>query len=136
MAYYGDKFYFGFDTSGTGTYSGKTTITSANKAYPTLTVTAVSTATLNYVENATTKQTIWINNYTMQPGETVTFDFSKATATSSVNGNILWAIAPGSDMRLRLEMGNNNLLFFAPSGTVTTQLSWNPQYETLAEALQ
>jgi hypothetical protein len=72
----------------------------------------------------------------MLPGETLTFDFNKATLVSSAWRNVLRAVAPGSNMKFSLAKGTNLVWLFVPTGTVTAQLSWYPQYETLAEALQ
>ena len=126
----------GFLDSGTTTYSAINTITNVtSEVYPQLKITASTAATIQYIENQTVSKRVWLN-YNMQPGEMLTLDFSQATATSSAWGNVLRAVAPGSNMKFSLAKGTNSVWLFVPTGTVTAQLSWYPQYETLAEALQ
>jgi hypothetical protein len=130
------KLYLGFDTSGTAASSAVNTITAVTSdVYPQLKITASTAATVQYVENQTVGKRVWLN-YNMLPGEILTLDFSQATATSSAWGNVLRAVAPGSNMKFSLAKGTNAVWLFVPTGTVTAQLSWYPQYETLAEALQ
>jgi len=123
-------------SSGTATYSAINTITNVTSdIYPQLKFTASTAATIQYIENQTIGKRVWLN-YNMLPGEVLTLDFSQATATSSAWGNVLRAVAPGSNMKFGLTKGTNSVWLFVPTGTVTAQLSWYPQYETLAEALQ
>jgi hypothetical protein len=137
VVYTGDgKLYLGFTTSGTAASSAINTITAVTSdVYPQLKITASTAATVQYIENQTIGKHVWLS-YNMLPGETLTLDFSQATATSSAWGNVLRAVAPGSDMKFSLTKGTNSVWLFVPTGTVTAQLSWYPQYETLAEALQ
>jgi len=126
----------GFLDSGTAASSAVNTIANVTyDVYPQLKITASTAATIQYIENQTVGKRVWLN-YNMQPGETLTLDFSQATATSSAWGNVLRAVAPGSNMKFSLAKGTNSVWLFVPTGTVTAQLSWYPQYETLAEALQ
>jgi hypothetical protein len=123
-------------SSGTATHSAVNTITNVTSdVYPQLKITASTTATIQYIENQTVGKRVWLN-YNMLPGETLTLDFSQATATSSAWGNVLRSVAPGSNMKFSLAKGTNTIWLFVPTGTVTAQLLWYPQYETLAEALQ
>jgi hypothetical protein len=128
--------YLGGISSGTATYSAVNTTTNVTSdVYPQLKFTASTAATVQYIENQTIGKRVWLN-YNMLPGEVLTLDFSQATATSSTWGNVLRAVAPGSNMKFSLAKGTNSVWLFVPTGTVTAQLSWYPQYETLAEALQ
>ena len=128
--------YLGGGSSGTALCSAINTITSVtSEVYPQLSITASTATTVQYIENKTTKKRVWVN-YNMLPGETLTFDFNKATLVSSAWGNVLRAVAPGCSMKFSLAKGTNSVWLFVPTGTVTAQLSWYPQYETLAEALQ
>jgi hypothetical protein len=130
------KLYLGFGTSGTAAGSAVNTITAVTSdVYPQLKITASTAATVQYIENQTVGKRVWLG-YNMLPGEVLTLDFSQAAATSSAWGNVLRAVAPGSDMKFSLTKGTNTIWLFVPTGTVTAQLSWYPQYETLAEALQ
>jgi hypothetical protein len=128
--------YLGGTCSGIATYSAINTLANiTSDVYPQLVITASTAATIQYIENQTVGKRVWLN-YNMLPGEVLTLDFSQATATSSAWGNVLRAVAPGSDMKFSLTKGTNSVWLFVPTGTVTAQLSWYPQYETLAEALQ
>ena len=131
-----ETIYLGGGSSGTASCSAINTVTSVTyEVYPQLKFTASTAATIQYIENQTVGKRVWLN-YNMLPGETLTLDFGQATATSSAWGNVLRAVAPGSNMKFSLTKGTNSVWLFVPTGTVTAQLSWYPQYETLAEALQ
>jgi len=122
--------------AGNALYSAINSITNVTAdIYPQLNLTASTAATVQYIENQTVSKRVWLN-YNMQPGEILTLDFSQATAISSFRGSVIQAVAPGSNMKFSLAKGTNVVWLFVPTGTVTAQLSWYPQYETLAEALQ
>jgi len=128
--------YLGGGSSGTAFCSAINTVTNVtSEVYPQLKFTASTAATIQYIENQTVGKRVWLN-HNMLPGEVLTLDFGQATATSSAWGNVLRAVAPGSNMKFSLAKGTNLVWLFVPTGTVTAQLSWYPQYETLAEALQ
>jgi WD40 repeat protein len=126
--------YIAGEFSGTAFYSAVSTITVNGTLYPQLVITAATPARVQYLENATTGQRVWLDSRLLS-GETLTVDFNNATATSSFSGNVLRNVVPGSDMRLKLVRGSNIIRLFVPSGTVTAQLRWSPQYDSLAEAL-
>jgi hypothetical protein len=69
-------------------------------------------------------------NYSMQPGETVTFDFAPGAQsfTSNFAGNIYGKIIPGSDpSTFRLMPGTNYISFFSESNGLNSLLYWRPR---------
>lgn len=127
-------YFIGFNTTGTATYSGLTTVTptTSTNVFPILTITgpttAASSCTLQWLENQTTGETL-IFNQIIYTGETLTIDLStnKKTVTSDWRGLITSQPVAGSDTASwHLHAGANTIATFI-TGTITgvvAQLSW------------
>lgn len=111
---------------------GLTTITNSGtvRAYPTLRL--VGPGTLVWLKNSTTGATLYFDDYLMQTGETIILvtEPTRQSMTSSINGNIYWAILRGSDTdRFFLQPGDNLIsLFVTADATTESILSWIPRY--------
>lgn len=55
-------------------------------------------ATLKFIENQTNQRRVYLDLFIMS-GEEVFFDFGRGKVTSSIRGDLSYAILPGSDMR-------------------------------------
>jgi hypothetical protein len=131
----GDPLILAGEFAGTASYAAVNILAVNEVVYPRLVISAQTNARVQSVENMTTGQRVWLHNMELLPGEILTIDFHDATATSTFRGNVLRAIVPGSDMRLKLVRGSNSIRLFVPSGTVHARLWWTPEYGSLAEAL-
>lgn len=73
-------------------------------------------------------------NYTMNVGEviTITADPTNPSIISSFQGDISYAVLPGSSA-LYLAPGTNTLSFYASSATVTATISWPTRYNGVSD---
>lgn len=129
--------YMAFDTTGTATASGVTTVTNTGtaKAYPTIIFKAVSNATgrIYRITNASTNRTIYFN-YTIQDGETLILKLQPDAISfvSTFRGNIISAILPGSnEADFFLQRGENRIAVFTADADTTAVIQWPISYESL-----
>jgi hypothetical protein len=137
-AWVGADLYIGYDTAGTATSSGITTVTNSGStlAYPIITITGTTTAggtsTLEWLENRSTEQVIYFS-LDVQCGETVVIDLSpgKKSITSNWRGRIYDNPLANSDFaNFHLLPGSNSIVCYL-TGTTTGAaviMSWNPLY--------
>lgn len=129
--------YIGFDTSGTATASGVTTVTNTGtvRAYPTITFRATTNAAgrVYQIFNASTNKIIYFN-YSIQDGETLTLILQPDNITfiSTFRGNIISAILPGSnEAEFFLQRGENRIAVFTADADTTATIHWTNSYESL-----
>jgi hypothetical protein len=133
----GDDLYLGFNTFGTGTYPGSTTVTPAGtaKVYPVITISRSggTSATLQYVSNVSTGKTL-LFDYDLLDGETLVIDLrpGQRSMTSSVWGE-RWKILPNSDTaEFYLLPAANTITFYASTvgaPTITAFVRWRDAYQ-------
>lgn len=129
--------YIGFDTTGTATASGITTVTNTGtaRAYPTIIFRAVANAggRVYQVSNLSTNKTIYFN-YTIQDGETLTLTLQpdNISFVSTFRGNIISAILPGSnDAEFFLQRGENRIAVYTADADTAATIQWVNSYESL-----
>lgn len=98
--------------------------------YPTLRMRSLSgTAHIYQLLNTTTGNGVYFN-YTIQPGEQLLLTLQPGARSfqSSMRGNILSAILPGSNLAtLNLTPGTNYISFFSDSDTLENAFFWTPR---------
>lgn len=114
------------------------TITNRGKAdaFPTITITnssATDSATLYFIKNYTTGDTIYFNSgLVLNPNEVFTLQLKPNAKkfTSNFQGNIISKILPGSNLReFRLLSGANRMSFFSNGGAnVIAKFLWTPAH--------
>jgi hypothetical protein len=130
-----DNLYIGGSYQGTATASYLNTLTNTGStaAYPKFSFKRVggTSATLEWIKNETTGETLWIN-YALLDGEALLIDLSsgKKSITSSMFGNVgNRALLRGSDLTdFKLLSGANKVsVFINPAGapTITAFASWD-----------
>lgn len=129
--------YFGYDTTGTATIEGVTTVTNNGTAwaFPTVVFRGPSsgTATVDHLTNYTTGKSLSLN-LTLQAGETavLTLTPDSISFVSDVQGNIASAILPGSnETSFFLLPGTNSIGTFSSSSTTTVVMYWNTPFLSL-----
>jgi len=132
VATLGDDIYIGFDTTGTATAAGLTTVTNngTTEIYPIVTIIGPSSGscTVQWLENQSTKQR-WYLNLVVQTGETVTLDTLTGKVDSDFRGRIYDQPLGGSDS-FKLLPGANTVAAFV-TGTITgvsMLLRWIPRH--------
>ena len=137
----------GFTTGSTGYTSGTTTVTNIGtaNAFPIIVLqyaaAATVTAALYSIRNLTTGQVISFN-LSLLPGETLTLDLRPGfkTITSSVRGNLISSVLPGSNLAtFKLSPRSNVLNLFidiAAAANVTSYAWWEPTYASLEGAIR
>lgn len=125
--------YIGGAFSGTGYAASVGTIQNSGRAivYPNLRLRNLSTGTARAFQmlNTTTGVGIWLN-YTMLPGEQadLTLQPGDRAFQSSMRGNIISAILPGSNLAtFNLLPGQNYISFFADNDSLEASLYWTPR---------
>lgn len=130
--------YIGFNTNGSATAAGITSVTNNGtaRAYPALTITGPTSGTSQIYQllNATTGKALYLN-LTMSAGETVTIRTSPqgATLQSTFRGDITSAILPGSSQDFALVPGVNSISFFASAATVAAVLRWPNSFQSVSD---
>lgn len=123
-----------------GTSSSASVTSVANngtaRAYPRITITGPTSSTSKIwnIINNTTGRSVHFNNLTMVPGEiaTLNLDPQNLSFTSTLQGNIIGKIAPGSnEADFFLQPGANSISFLAERTTVTITISWTPNNNSL-----
>jgi hypothetical protein len=129
--------YIGFDTSGTAlaanfvsTYGGS--LLSDTEVYPVFVITGPSsgTARIYQITDAQRIYNIYLNT-TISAGEIITLDLrpGRKTAVSSVCGNIIDQVLPGSSFStFRLNKSNAGFFFFASSSSVGGKILFQGRY--------
>jgi hypothetical protein len=137
-----NSIYIGYVAGGTATAGGSTTATNSGTAYayPRLFLTGPTAGTGRIVQfvNFTTGAAIYFN-LTMSAGEkaVLTLDPKNATFVSTFQGNILNTILPGSQTTaFLLQKGDNTILIYSTSSTVTAALDWQIGYTNLSDAIR
>ncbi len=127
----------GLDATGAATAAGSTVITNTGTArsYPTITITGPSSGSsrIYSITNPTTGRAIYMS-YTMLAGEVATLVFQPDALrfTSTFQGDISGTILPGSNPAdFALTPGNNTILLYSASSTVTSALYYRPAYLSL-----
>lgn len=127
----------GFDTAGTASAAGVTTISNGGTAatYPILTACAPTSVVsrLYQLVNYTTRESIFFN-LALAPAEVVTLDLrpGQKTFTSNIRGNIINTILPGSNVSTwRLLPGANNVSFWLSGGSGAAKLTWTERFWSL-----
>lgn len=114
------------------------TNTGAARTYPRFTITGPTSGTSKVwnITNNTTGRAVHFNNLTVVPGEigTLNLDPQNLTFTSTLQGNIINKIAPGSnEADFFLQPGANSISFLAEATTVTVTMSWMPANNSLGD---
>ena len=129
--------YVAFDTTGTATAAGVTTVTNPGsaRAYPTIVINGPSAATARIysILNTTTNRSIYLN-LTLNINEiaTLVFQPDNLSFISNVQGDIAGTIMPGSTIAdFFLQPGANTIAFLSASSTVTATIAWRPAYTSL-----
>lgn len=129
--------YVGFDTSGSATAAGVTTVTNEGTArsYPTITIRGPSSGSSRIYQlvNFTTGRAIYLN-YTIQAGEVATLSLQpdNLVLNSTFQGNISNTILAGSNVAdFFLAPGDNVISFYAADATVEASMRWRPSYVSL-----
>lgn len=127
----------GFGDAGTAVAAGITTVTNTGTArsYPTVRITGPTSGTsrIYQIVNTTTGRAIYLN-YTINAGETATFQFQPDNLSfqSNFSGNLANTILPGSnEADFFLQPGANSISFYAADSTVAAVLYWRPCYASL-----
>jgi hypothetical protein len=133
----GDDLYIGFDQSGTGYYSGTTSVTPSGntRTYPVITIdrSGGTTATLTNIINETTGASLWFD-FDIQDGEAMTIDLrpGKQSVISSYWGQIqiIFQGSDASDFYLLPNTANDIKAFVTTTGapTITTTIKWVESY--------
>jgi hypothetical protein len=126
-----------FAPGGTAKIGSVATVTNDGTAaaYPRLIITGPSSGSclVNTLVNNTITASISFNNLTIQAGEVITLDLTpgKRSFTSTVQGNIIGKIQPGSNLGTwRLHPGANKVTFLANDNSVTAVLVWPLRYRS------
>jgi len=127
----------GFNTTGSATVAGGTTVTNPGtaKSYPIITINGPSsgTARIYSIINYTTNRAIYLN-LTLNTGETATLVLQPDNLSfiSDFQGNIASTILPGSNPAdFFLQPGANTISFFSASSTVVATLHYRPAFVSL-----
>jgi hypothetical protein len=112
------------------------TNTGSARTYPRITITGPTSSTSKIwnITNNTAGRTVHFNNLTMVPGEiaTLNLDPQNLSFTSTLQGNIISKIAPGSnEADFFFQSGVNSISFLAERTTVTITISWTPGNNSL-----
>lgn len=113
-----------------------TTVTNDGSAdaYPRIVINGPSsgTATLYFIKNYTTGDTIYFNTaLSINAGEVLTLDLSPngKSFTSTFQGNLMSKIVPGSNIgKFRLISGQNKISFFSSSTSLVINMIWQDRY--------
>lgn len=138
--------YVGYLTGAALTASGVTAITNAGSTTAGPIITFTGPGTLEQISNLTTGKHIYFN-LSLQDGEIAVLDLSDPsgiTFTSSLRGNVLFGIAPGSQAAdFSLAPGTNVLTLlidgvapFVPTGTTAASMTWRNTYHSIDGAVQ
>ncbi len=126
-----------FAPGGTAKIGSVATVTNDGTAaaYPRLIITGPSSGSclLNTLINYTIGAAISFNNLTIQNGEVMKLDLTpgKRSFTSTVQGNIIGKIQPGSNLGTwRLHPGTNKVTFLAADNSVAAVLVWPLRYRS------
>ena len=118
----------------TASAAAVTAITNSGTAatYPILTACAPAAASARFSQliNYTTRDSIYFD-LAMLPSEMITLDLrpGKKTLTSSIRGNIISTILPGSNTSTwRLLPGTNNISVWLSSGSGSVKLEWTERF--------
>jgi phage-related protein len=122
--------------------AGTTAVTNSGSgnAYPRVTFTGTGSpsAVLYHLINATTGATIYFDTNILS-GEILTLDLNPQaiTFTSSLSGNILGRIAPGSTLTgFFLQPGVNSIVCFATGTSPTVVMQWPETYQSISELVE
>jgi hypothetical protein len=129
----GNDIYLGYNTAGSATASYTNNVVVSNSGshmtYPIFKIYRAedgTSATLKWIRNETTKQTIYCN-YALQKHETLTIDFTQGdrSVTSTFYGDVWRAVLRGSDMAEFGLIGGTNVItvYCEEVGNPTVQ-SW------------
>jgi hypothetical protein len=134
MAADDESIYIGFNTTGSGSFAGSSTVTPGGNAvtYPIITIsrTGGTTANLKSIVNETTQQHLWAS-YDLLDGETVTLDFRPENRedVSSYRGQI-FPFLGGNTLTLLPNTNNVINAFIETTGspTITATIKWIETY--------
>ncbi len=129
--------YFGFTTAGNVAWGVATSITNpgSSQVFPKIIIsrTGGTSAIIQAIRNETTGLQLLVNK-TLLDGETVTIDLTPGVKTviSSVLGNVLGSVLPGSDTGTLSLLSNINSMYAfvseAGAPTITAYMLWRAPY--------
>lgn len=135
------ELYVGYNTTGTATGAGITTVTNTGTAdaYPVITIKGPTTGTsrLYQIANVTTGGTILLN-LIINAGETITVRTSQSGVTlfSDFMGDVSGALLTSTAPFFALRPGANTISFFAAGATVTATMRWAIPYQSAADLVE
>ena len=123
----------GYNTSGTATYGGLTTVVNngSDLGYPEITITGPTSGTsrIYMIRNLTTNKSVYFN-LSLITGETAKLSIIPGNIkfTSNYRGSLMSTVRPGSQLsNLFLVPGTNNIEVQVASSTVVTTMTWVEQ---------
>lgn len=122
-------FFVGGNESGNKVNSGITTVENVGSAEALPVVYILGPGNLRWLENQTTKARMYFD-LTVLANEEVFIDFGAGTIESTVRGNLLFTLLPGSDFRkFSLAPGNNKIATFMINDVnAYMQISYVPRH--------
>lgn len=121
------NFYLGCGV--TASFASTNTIQNTGDAEVSPKVYILGQGKLKWIENQTSRRRLYAD-LEILAGEEITIDFSKGTVLSSVRGNLVWALLPGSDFRSwKLLPGTNVIAALMENNLASKmQISYVPQH--------
>lgn len=113
----------------TAEFAAITTVNNIGSAETNPKVHITGPCTVRWIENQTTKKRVYID-LDISEDENIIIDFSQGTVISNVQGNLAYAIDPGSDLRAwTLIPGNNKIaILMVDDVAATAYISYVPRH--------